>query len=132
VDAIVGGVAVDPVGAKPRRHFNRLDELHRLDIEHRWLWMVARKAMPGLWAHGRAIAANTGNRANRSKGVEIEDSNAFFEGRHFGPRLRCGLRLRGAARDVQSPPSRVREDVIRAALASDLCGFQYLVRTVCL
>src|ERR1700682_322518 len=94
--------------------------------------MVAGEAMPGVRAHGRAVATNARNRADRREGVQIEDRQTLFEGRHFGPRIRCRLRLRGAARDIQSPADWVREDVIRAALASDLCGLEYLVRSVCL
>src|SRR6476659_7733132 len=92
--------------------------------------MVAREAMPGVRAHGRAVASHTRNRADRRKGVQIEDGQTLFEGRHFGPRIRCRLRLRGAARDIQSPADRVREDVIRAALASDPCGLEYLIWAV--
>lgn len=132
VDAIVKAVAVDPVGAKSRRHFDRLDELHRFDVEHRRLRMVAREAMPGLRTHGRTIAANTSDRADRRKRVEIEDGRSFFEGRHFGARRCRRLSLRGSARDIYSPAGRVREDVIRAAFAPNLCGLEYLVRPVCL
>src|SRR5262252_4381318 len=92
--------------------------------------MVAREAMPGVRAHGRAVATNTGNRAHRRKGVQIEDGQSFLEGGHFGPRVRCRSRLRRAARDIQSPADRVREDVIGATLASDLCGLEYLIRAL--
>src|SRR5215470_1158384 len=42
------------------------------------------------------------------------------------------LRLRRAARDIQSPADRVREDVIGAAFASDPRGLEYLIWAVCL
>ena len=42
----------------------------------------------------------------------------------------AGLRLRRTARDVQPPADRVREDVVRAALAADLRGLEDLVRPV--
>src|SRR6476659_4130368 len=92
--------------------------------------MVAGEAMPGVRAHGRAVATNARNRADWREGVQIEDRQTLFEGRHFGPRVRRRLRLRGAARDIQSPADWVREDVIRAALASDLCGLEYLIWAV--
>src|SRR5262249_21949514 len=132
VDAIVEAVAVDPVSAKSSRDFDRLDELHRFDIEHRRLRMVAREAVTGVRADCRTIATNTRNRADRSQSIQIEDGQTFLEGRHFGPRVRCRLRLRRAARDIQSPADRVREDVIGAALASDPCGFEYFIWAVCL
>src|SRR5215472_16383526 len=93
--------------------------------------MVAREAMPGVRAHGRAVATNTRNRADRSKSIQIEDGQTFLERRHCGRRLSCRLRLRRAARDIQSPADRIREDVIGAAFASDPCGLEYLIRAVC-
>src|SRR5262249_35255488 len=109
------------------RHWNRLDELHRLDVEHRWLRMVAREAMPGVRAHGRAVATNTRNRADRRKRVQIEDGQTLLEGGHFRHRSRCRLRLRRAARDIPSPADRIREDVICAALASDPRSLEYFI-----
>src|SRR5262244_3983749 len=90
--------------------------------------MVTCEAMPGVRAHGRAVATNTRNRADRSKSIQIEDGQTFLEGRHFGPCVRCRLRLRRAARDIQSPADRVREDVIGPAFASDPRGLEHLVR----
>src|SRR5689334_19084458 len=93
--------------------------------------MIAREAMPGVRAHGRAVATHTRNRADRRKSVQIEDGQALLEGGYFWPGVSCRLRLRRAARDIQSPADRVREDVIGAAFASDPCGLEYLVRAVC-
>src|SRR5215831_14958332 len=93
--------------------------------------MVAREAMPGVRANGRAIATNTRNRADRSKSIQIEYGQTFLERRHCGRRLGCRLRLRRAARDIESPADRVREDVIGAAFASDPRGLEYLVRAFC-
>src|SRR5262249_25375922 len=93
--------------------------------------MVAREAMPGVRAHGRAVATNTRNRADRSQSIQLGDGQTVLERRLFGPRVRCRLRLRRAARDIQSPADRVREDVIGAAFASDPRGLEYLVRAVC-
>src|SRR5689334_14058063 len=93
--------------------------------------MVAREAMPGVRAHSRAVATNAEDSADRREGVQIEDGQTFLEGGHFGRRVRGRLRLRRAARDIQSPAGRVREDVIGAAFASNPRGLEYLVRAVC-
>src|SRR5262245_24984158 len=93
--------------------------------------MVAREAMAGVRAHGCAVATHTRNRADRSKSIQIEDGQTLLEGRHFGPRVGCRLRWRRAARDIQSPADRVREDVIGAAFTSDPRGLEYLIRAVC-
>src|SRR5262245_66369700 len=92
--------------------------------------MVADEAVPGLRAHRRAVAADYWNRSYRCKRVEIEDRQALFEGGHRRTRIRRGPRLRRAARDVQPPVGRVREDVVRPALAADLRGLKDLVRPV--
>src|SRR5215831_415308 len=92
--------------------------------------MVAGEAMPGVRAHGRAVATNTRNRADWRQAVQIEDGQTLLEGGHFGRRSGCRLRLRRAARDIKSPADRVREDVIGAAFASDPCGLEYLIWAV--
>src|SRR5215471_16014091 len=93
--------------------------------------MVAGEAMTGVRAHGCAVATNTIKRAHRRERVQIEDGQTLLEGRHFGHRTRCRLRLRRATRDIQSPADRVSENVIGAAFASDPGGLEHLIRAVC-
>ena len=91
IHAIVGGVAVDAVRTESGRDFDRLDQLHRLDVEHRRLRMVAGEPVPRLRAHGRAVAAHADDRSRRFERVEIENGQTLFEGRHrrwgWAPRL---------------------------------------------
>jgi hypothetical protein len=64
IDAIVGGIAIDTIRAEPRRNFDRLDQLHRLDVEHRRLRMIAREAVARVRTHRRAVAAHARNHAD--------------------------------------------------------------------
>ena len=119
VDAIVSGVTVDAVGTESLRDFDRLDQLHGLDVEHRGLRMVAGEAVAGVRAHRRAVAAHTRNHADRFERVEVEDGHALFKRRYRRRRRGRLARLRGAAGDVQPPADGVCVDVVRAALAAD-------------
>ena len=120
-----------PSALNPCGHFDRLDQLHGLDVEHRRLRMVAGEAVARRSGRPSRRCRRRPNRAHRFKRVEIEDGQPLFDGGHRRPRVRRRLRLRRAARDVQPPADRVGVDVVRAALAADFRGLEHLVRAWC-